>query len=388
MMGGFGLDTQRLALTVLALMPGLVLLAIPAPVVAEAADALGITGLMGLSALISVIAVHVSGWRMSGVPSASRTPSPAPALGGLLLPRAHRTPPADFPPLDRQRAHVLQRLNLRTRPQPKPYGAAEPDRVDDALATVIGHVVELWQVERPEELTDPQIRELYMLDRLARSAPASAGRLAQNFRNPSLAIDIRDKIAALRTRRKDFEQHRDALEATRHLFSTGTAQGGLKDAATVPDPDLWHHVITQHDPTDLAQRDAALACVLQRDCNRATIALWFFDLVMDGTLEEAARAGDTAFLDKVREVIARWNAHRYMRDEIGLTPEDALADAAMAVARRLDRVAELAGTPRWDMPVAMFEQYDGPPPRPRPAWNIPEGCITTAPRDADYLPAP
>ncbi|SIS84363.1 hypothetical protein SAMN05421759_104240 [Roseivivax lentus] len=381
-------DTQRWALSTLALMPGFALMALPPPVVSLATGSVGMVGLLGTSALVSVLAVHMSGWRRAGIVTRRRDPSTNTAIGALLLPRAHRNPPADFPDLRRQRAHVLQRLDHRARPDPKPYGAAEPDRIDFALAAMIGHVVDLWQVARPDDLSDTQIRELYMLDRLARAAPDTAGRLAQSFRNPSLAIDTRDKIAALRAQRARFELNRDAFEATRALADRRDPPGDLfaaLDALGVPDPDLWHRVVTEYDPNDIAQRDAALACACEPDCNRATVALWFFDLVMDGSLETAARDGDEAFLDGVREVIAQWNADRYLRDEIGLDSADALTGGAMAVARRLDRVAELAGTPRWDMPVAMFETYPGRAPRPRPAWDIRTGRVVARPLLQDYL---
>ncbi|MHA6324657.1 hypothetical protein [Roseivivax sp. CAU 1753] len=306
----------------------------------------------------------------------------------LLLARAHRRPPDSFPDIDTQRAHITTRLARRYWLDAKPYGPDEPDLLDFAISTVIGHVVDLWQVPASEELSDTQVRELFMLDRLSAAAPAEAGRLAQEFRNPALAIDIRDQISALGKQRIAFERTRDAFEATQALAQSSLELSDMRqalDALGVADPELWHHIVIRHDPLDPRQRDAALWCVTRPECNRATVAQWFFDLVMDGTLESAAKRHDAAFLAAVQAVISAWNADVYCRNEIGLTPDDAVAASAMTIARRLDRVAELAGTTRWDMPCGMFESYPGRVARPRPAWDIASGQIVAAPEASDYL---
>ena len=380
---------QRFVFSALAMAPGAALLLAPPALTAGLAQAVGYAGLLGSIALLSAFTVHIGSWprgprRTQTLPPAAPTESTA----QLLLPQAHRRPPPGFPDIDSQRAHVTTRLVRRNWPDAKPYGRDEPDRSDFALATVIGHVVDLWQVPRAEALSDAQVRELYMLDRLASADPAEAGRLAQDFQNPALVLDIRDQIAALARRRATFERACDAFEATQALFEAETQPQDLRHAMTeltAPDPELWHHVILTHDTRDPVQRDAALWCICQAECHRATVAKWFFDLVTTGTLEIAAQRHDLSYLNTVRGVVADWNADVYTADEIGLLPEDMLAGTAMDIARRLDRVADAAGSPRWDMPLAMFERYPGRPARPRPAWDLAAGCLIAPPEPADYI---
>ncbi|MFZ7089726.1 hypothetical protein [Primorskyibacter sp. 2E233] len=260
--------------------------------------------------------------------------------------------------------------------------------MNDVLTRVMRSWGYTWAGDLPPDL----VCELDVLDRLLRAPPQEAGALAQHFVRPDLMLDLRDGVNEIAARRAIHDRNRNALETTQRLWTeqtNGASPSGLLPALQamgVPDPDLWHRVILEHDKADSNQREAALWCIEQPACDRASIARYMADLVTSGRLVRAAQCGDIALLDRLRAVIEAVNDGKYPQAEIALSPRDAVAGEDQQFSMALAQLADLTGEARWPAPVGLFTDYPGRAPYPRDNWCLCSGALIAEPRAQDYFP--
>lgn len=302
---------------------------------------------------------------------------------------ALRRVPGDLPPADQQRATVERAL------QADPHHAAPlaPLSRDQATALVLRRCVTAWGKSTLPDLTATQMATLYLMTRLLAATPGEAGRLAQYFRRADAVLGLRDEVDAMARARAEWDRNHRLYLATQWLW---TRQRHEKRVPTLTetlqalgptDIDLWHRVVLEHDPVDPAQRAAALWCLRQPACDRATIAAYLAQSALDGRLIGAARAGNTEYLDAIRSIIERWNAGQYRTAELALDPPEALIHAAPRVAQTMQRLSLLTGTP-WPEPKGAFIRYEGRPARMRRAWTLDSGKLKRDPLRDDYFDAP
>ncbi|SMX39248.1 hypothetical protein [Maliponia aquimaris] len=300
----------------------------------------------------------------------------------LLTPATLRRRPRDLPPIGDQRRALAETLvaavDLRTEPDAPPTRAT-------AVARILARVLDSWQMADTADLPRDLTITLTLLERLLTADPGEAGRIAQMFRRPDLVLALRDEIDEVAQVRAAYDRAFAAFQATRVVQAADPAPRDLVEAFLsmgVPDIDLWHRIVTEHDPDSPALRRAALWCVLQPQCDRATVAAYLARVTHEGQLTRAARRGDRAYLDRVARVIRNYNAGAYTRQELAFVPA---AGAAQSQAEELDALADLTRTPRLPDPHCAVIALDGRKPRPRPAWDLANGRLVRPPMRADYL---
>ncbi|MBW4980983.1 hypothetical protein KZZ07_00385 [Mameliella sp. CS4] len=357
----------RLALTGVAIGPAFLAALLPAPAIGVPI-ALAIGGMGSLYALMTSLR--------------GRKARPRPA-GPVLLRRASlRRRDNTLPSTTDQRLALADALaaavDLRAEPE------APPTR-ETAIARILGRILDSWKVTDLAELPPDLTIALTQLERLLKADPGEAGRIAQMFQRPDVVLSLRDEIEKIAEARATYDRAFAAFQATRLMYAASPKPGNLTEAlqslGTV-DRDLWHRIVLEHDPTDPAQRSAALWCVSQPECDRATVAAYLSSLPEEAQLQNAEIDGDLGFLGQVRRIIDNCNAGIYRKQELAYSPD---SGSAAALARELDGLAVLNREPRWPDPQCLFVLYEGRDPRPRPAWDIALGRLVAAPNRADYL---
>lgn len=365
---------HRLLLSGLAIGPALAAATLPLPLFGMAAT-LAVGGATGIYALIRSLKTE--------------DPSEDRKHEDLLQPQAYRTL-QDIPDTATLRETLIRAISHR---DPGALHNFPIDR-DGAIARLIQRLLSAWDAHIPEALSTREMTELYLLDRLLRAEPGEAGRLAQLFCDPGAILALRDEVDRLAARRAIFDRDHNAYLATlAHWERTqrGDDPGALLMALQglkVPDIDLWHRVVLEHDPKDPQQRAAALWCLRQRACDRATVAVYMAFLAADGRLQAAARNGDENYLDTVQDIVERWNSGYYRTCELALDPVDAIAHEAPRMTAALDELALLTGKRRWPDPHGIFLEYTGRKPGLRTNWSLRDGTLTRAPRMRDYVDLP
>ncbi len=66
---------------------------------------------------------------------------------------------------------------------------------DEQVAMVLSHIIARWDETDLLQLTDDQLRELWLVERLMRSSPAEAGALSQYFASPEAMLAMRDAVS-------------------------------------------------------------------------------------------------------------------------------------------------------------------------------------------------
>ncbi len=372
---------QQKILIGIALSPAIALVLTPDTVIDGLLASVGPATVLGGSWLVAFGAAHVAR-RLSRTFSERKAP----------LMHGGRASSIETPPESDQRGDIAR--ILRSPPPGRALtGTPEPELPEHALAGVIGRVLGSWGKHDAQDLSPEELRELWLLVEIVTASPDRAGDLARSFLKPDVVLDIRDRIADVARRREAYDRQLGAFRATQAVW-TGVASGAhpaplrtaLK-ALTEPDPDLFHHVIVAHDPTDAAQATAALWCARHPACERASVAQFLSDIATAGRLEAAAERGDIAWLAGVLEVIETWNAGQYKGRELGLSPADAVSDKAPVLSRALDRLSTLQHRPRWPMPRGLFAEYPGRAARDRDHWDLATGRVSRAPSIADYIDA-
>ncbi|MDJ0822387.1 MAG: hypothetical protein QNJ09_11345 [Paracoccaceae bacterium] len=353
----------RLLLTIVALLPALVVSVLP--VAALSGPVTMVVGSVG-----SLVAFAAS---LRPAPQMPESPS-------LLRRDALRQLPENLPELPEMRRALVPLLK---------YGAGFDAMTmrDQAISRALQLVRDRMTKTRTDALSDQSVRELFLLNQLLRVTPGEAGQLAQLFQRPDVVLDLRDQITQDLIRQAEFDRQHAIFNAALEVWRSDKDGSMREMLAALPcdDIDLWHHVVLNHDPHDAEQRQAALWCVQQAGCDRATVASWLTYLATDGHLMTAAVTGDTAYLQAVRDVIDAWNAGTYKRQSLALAPTDSLVGAAQPFQAALEELAQVTDSDRWPLPFGAFVEYTGRTPRPRDAWCLESGRLRTAPRAEDYL---
>ena len=367
----------------IAVFPAAFLLSLATDLRITLGQSIGLFGLIALFGIATCLIIRLK----ARDPDTAAEPQPV----RLLSSRATRALQATLPPADDQRHAVDQHLARHGTPSTHAVFGKEPESQDTAITRVVRLIADTWNAPTSEHMTAEQVTDIFVLEKLLRASPEEAGALAQMFRDPSRVLEIRDQIAALTRQRAHYEQQRDAFTASWSLWRTQTVNLAplslVDDLAALdhPDPDLWHKVIEEHDPDDIGQRDAALWCALQPDCDRASVALFLARIAAQTTLVYAAETGDRVYLDGVHQVIRQWNEAMYQHHDLGLDPPDAVLDAAKDFHQTLTDVAAILDKPEWPMPKSAFTEYPGRAPHPRRAWDIAGGGLMRKPVVGDYM---
>lgn len=271
--------------------------------------------------------------------------------------------------------------------------AVEPITRDGAIAQILNRFLHRWGAQDANTLAAQELTELYLIDQLLRGSPGEAGRIAQLFQHPNVLIDLRDELDKIAARRARYDRAHNAFLATSAFWDRikngqhpGTLLQALK-SLQAPDIDLWHRVVVEHDPQDPEQRAAALWCLRQKTCDRATVAAFFGRVAYENLLQQAARLDDQGFLDAVRDLIDQWNDGTYRTSEIAL-PKDDVAQADPVLRAALDALAQMTQSARWPEPHGIFAAYPGRPPRTRKQWNLSRAMLAAPPRLSDYVDLP
>jgi hypothetical protein len=202
--------------------------------------------------------------------------------------------------------------------------SSPPDK-HQSVAIAVRRVMQVRGHDAVERLSKHEVTELYLLRDLLLADADKAGALAEAFHRPDMILGIRDEVARMAKRRALYEEQQAIFEATQKLWHSVQRAGGPDglllslQRLAIPDPDLWHKVVLEHDPTCPEQRAAALWCVRQRSCDRATVAAFLAFAAMDDRLIAAGRSGDRIWLDAVLDVIDAWNSGVYKSQKIALS---------------------------------------------------------------------
>ncbi|MBT54749.1 MAG: hypothetical protein CMF72_15285 [Mameliella sp.] len=303
--------------------------------------------------------------------------------GPALLRRAAlRRAGSDLPTLHDQRLAIAKALeaavDLRAEPD------APPTR-ETAIARILTRILDSWNASDIAALPRDLTLTLTLLKQCLKAPPGEAGRIAQLFQRPDVVLGLRQEIDMIAKARASYDQSLAAYQATRELQATAPAPGTLTQALramNAPDIDLWHRIVTEHDPTDLAQREAALWCATQPACDHASVAVYLARLADGAQLQNAYIDADSAFLEQVRGIIANCNVGIYRHRGLVYVPP---ADAVIRLKAKLDALASLSDSPRWPDPQCVFTVLEGRKPHPRPAWDLSSGRLVAAPNRSDYL---
>ena len=301
----------------------------------------------------------------------------------LLHPAARRRVSDRLPDLETQRAALATALAWG------PSASGWPPSRAEAVAALLQRCLVAWNAPGIAGLEAERVLALHLLTRLLHGTPGEAGELAQLFRRPDTVLAIRDEIDAMATARAAFDRDTQIFRATTERFTTqgNTPATGLLDALQrldAPDIDLWHHVVLAHDSADPDQGAAALWCVQQPECDRATVAVYLAQVSQNGRLVQAARTGDAPFLEAMRDIIQGWNAKTYTTRELALEPTDVLCAAASEFGATLLEVQRITGQ-SWPRVSGAFVPHTGRAPRSRTLWDLKTGLLRQAPRRFDYF---
>ncbi|WP_143595784.1 hypothetical protein [Tropicibacter naphthalenivorans] len=308
----------------------------------------------------------------------------------LLAKSVRISPPDDLPSFAQMRESLAAALIPATRDMERGF----PMDRSTAIAQAHRQIMQAWGVDTPEALSRDETLDLYLLDQLLRATAPEAGRIAQMFHQPGVVLDIRAEVDRIAEHRALFDRDHAAFLSTQLLWGRTLRDHAPSSLLTalqalrVPDIDLWHRIVLEHDPRDPDQRAAALWCLRQRSCDRATVAAFLAFLAAEDGLRAAALRGDQVFLDTVQDIIEAWNAGKYRTQELALEPSDAIAQDAPRMTAALDELAQITGHRRWADPHGAFVDYTGRTPAQRAFWDIRAGRLIAAPNLGAFVDLP
>lgn len=378
-----GNSVLRAALSLLAIVPSVIFfIALPAFFELTDFSVLQVV-FMALAGLLSILAIHLSTYKNHI--QALR----ADGSFKLLNPRANPDAKQNMPSLGFQRdtvsALIAQVFNYK-----ETKGRSEPIPVDVALGQIVLRILNAWHKMNAAEATDIEIRELYLFCQVMKAEPQEAGPMLNLFLKPGKLLDIRDQLDTIRSARDRYETQRDTFEATRAVWQmrSGKSDARLLDTMqrmAMPDPDLWHYIVTGHDTNKANQVEAATWCLQQPMCDKATIAAYFCRVVRLGLLKAAIEEKDDDYINMLLDVISRWNGAWYTNSELEWDFGDSAEDLETELSADLARVAEVTSSPPISDPVLMFRDYTGRKVRRRDNWSLVEGTLTSPPKIEDYV---
>jgi hypothetical protein len=173
---------RRLLLSLAALSPGVVTIALQEFAVSVVFTMLGLFGAIGIAAVAVAASPQIK--ELHDKSGGSKLTHQS-----LLVPSAlaDLRETAPDPMVIRS---TLQTLMIPTRTIP---GFATED---EKIAMVLAQIMARWEHTEPLAVSDDQARELWLVERLMRASPAEAGALAGYFAAPIAMLTMRDRIAA------------------------------------------------------------------------------------------------------------------------------------------------------------------------------------------------
>lgn len=370
-------SSRRIRLTMLALVPAGYALFIPWPQ--------GWGWLASLLAAGAALGAWVGSFDL-------RTTGLRDSDGDLILkPQGLRNLQGQFPKLQKMRDEITQISHYC----PELLHPTAPPSCDEALCRILRRFQKSWDCANPDALSREEVTVLYALTRIVHGSEAEANTLAQQFVDPSKPLGVRWTIQEIGQAYDLFKRDHRAFLATQLQYEHAEQGRSPRDLLSAlrglksKDIDLWHRIILEHDPKDPAQRDAALWCLQQPECDRASIAAYMAYVAADGTLRAAAKTCDQAYLDVIAKILRRWNDGLYTTREIALDPCDAIIREGDRFAQSLEQVAMITGQPSLPMPRQMFTNYPGRPAKQRDHWCLQTGTVRQPPQLTEYIaPSP
>lgn len=365
------IQTRRLFLGGLALGPALASVMVP---FSQTMPGLG--ALIAIAASLSVGVVSL--WIRD------QTVDPAVKLLHIRFLSPSRLERLDEPQMRRDLDDLITRKIRDKRPM------SPPDR-KAATGQVLRRFFARLNVDAADDLGRPELLALHTLSRILMETPENAGRLAQRFLRPEVVLELRDEVDQMDAAYQSYQTGHNAYLAAQRQWKRlqqGQSAGSILKAIQsldTPDIDLWHRIVLEHDPYDHEQRNAALWCMQQPQCDRGTIAVYMSYIAADGSLLAAARIGDRAYLEHVRRILTAWNNGEYRTQEIALDPVNAVEGHARVMTKALDDLQRITGERRWADPHGMFVAYKGRPARLRLEWQLSTGEVLLEPYILDYV---
>lgn len=171
---------RRVLLSLAALSPGVVTLALQEFAVSVAFMVLGLFGAIG----VAIVAVAASPQMkdLHETSSARKASHPSLLTASAMNEIREKAPNP-----------VVIRASLRTlmKPQNQMPGFVTDE---EKIAMVLSQIMARWGHSEPTELSDDQARELWLVEQLMRATPAEAGALASCFTAPNAMLTMRDRI--------------------------------------------------------------------------------------------------------------------------------------------------------------------------------------------------
>ena len=172
---------RRLLLSMAALSPGVVFVALQEFAVSMAFLLLGLFGALGVAAAALAMSPQIKQSQVDASTVKNSYPS-------LLLPSAKLALFSQAPDAILIRANLARILA----PSLSPPGFLTQD---EQIAMVLSRIMARWSATDVFTLSDDQVRELWLVDRLMRATPAEAGAMAVHFASPNAVLAMRDSIS-------------------------------------------------------------------------------------------------------------------------------------------------------------------------------------------------
>lgn len=173
---------RRLLLVMAALSPGVVTITLQEFAVSLAFMVLGVFGAISLAA--ATIAVFPQVGPNSLSQGLAKRPYPSLLVSSALNSLKDMSPE---PVAIRAALHTVMAPTLKT-----PGFITE----DEQIAMVLSQILARWDAVELSHLSDDQIREIWLVERLMRASPAEAGALSRYFAAPNAMLAMRDVLAA------------------------------------------------------------------------------------------------------------------------------------------------------------------------------------------------
>lgn len=164
-----------------ALSPGVVSITLQEMAVSLAFMVLGVFGALSIAAVMVSVFPQIGPYALIDKTSDKSYPS---LLVSSVLDRLRQMAPD--PMILRAQVHDLLSSDARS-----------PGFVTDAdqVAMVMSQIIARWGNTDPYELTDDQLRELWLVQRLMKASPAEAAALSRFFAAPDAMLAMRDALA-------------------------------------------------------------------------------------------------------------------------------------------------------------------------------------------------
>ncbi|WP_292289229.1 hypothetical protein [Marivita sp.] len=173
--------SRRLLLSIAALSPGMVFIALQEFAVSIAFLILGLFGALGVAAAALALSPQIKNAQIGAGIIKNEYPS-------LLVPSARSAliDKAPDPMVIRANLHSLMSATTQ------PAAFLSPDA---QIAMVLTRIMARWRKTDVLHVSDDQARELWLIERVMRATPAEAGAMAAFFASPTAVLAMRDSIA-------------------------------------------------------------------------------------------------------------------------------------------------------------------------------------------------